>query len=134
MSSMITREQIVTKVRERLGNDASADMVNQVVDRVMELESASKEPEPAPPAGTAPKELGNRIIVAVFGVNQPGIVAGVSRVLAEHKCDILILVVDLTNSPVSFEELHTSLENLAQELGINIHAQHEDVFQAVNRL
>lgn len=149
MSPQIRRNDIARRVRQQLGRDANQDMIDSVVERVMALLPGNENPTRTP---RLPRQQGNavtndRIIVSVFGMNRPGIVAGVTAVLAKHDCNILdisqklmqelftmILVVDMDDSNISFENLQQSFDHLGNELGIKIYAQHEDVFNAVNRL
>lgn len=150
MSPHPDSDDIRGRVQRQLGPDATPEIVESVVRRVMALsgepgEDSSTALRPMPPAQ---KETGgDRLIIAVFGVNQPGIVAGVSQILSRHRCNILdisqklmqefftmILVVDLTGADTSFEQLQQEFDKLGTSLGIKIYAQHEDVFRAMNRL
>ena len=164
MRSSPQAEELHQRVRERLGPDATAEMVAAIADQVERLlptlnqAADGQQPETAPegsqadsPAagasGDRPSQKGARVIISVFGVNHPGILAGVSQILAQYRCDILdisqklmqeyftmILIVDLFGIETRFEKLHAALAQLAEELGIKIYLQREDVFQAVNRL
>ncbi|MCH8837029.1 MAG: ACT domain-containing protein [Candidatus Marinimicrobia bacterium] len=125
-------------------------MVESVVRRVVTLSDGSGEDLSTALRPTPPEQKdagGDRLIIAVFGVNQPGIMAGVSQILSRHRCNILdisqklmqefftmILVVDLTGADTTFEQLQQEFDKLGNSLGIKIYAQHEDVFRAVNRL
>ena len=73
--------------------------------------------------------------------------AQVAQIIADHGCDIMdisqklmqefftmILVVNLTSAEATFEHLQSEFQQLAESLGIRIFAQHEDVFNALNRL
>ena len=142
--------EVRRRVERQLGAGATAEMVESVVRRVMDLldkpgEDQSTAPRPAPPESN--DDGGERLIIAVFGVNQPGIVAQVSQILSRHSCNILdisqklmqefftmILVVDLTGADATFEQLQQEFDQLGDSLGIKIYAQHEAVFRALNRL
>ncbi len=150
MSPRPDSDEIRRRVRRQLGPDATPEIVESVVRRVMALsdgpgEDSSTALRPMPPEQN--DAGGDRLIIAVFGVNQPGIVAGVSQILSRHRCNILdisqklmqefftmILVVDLTGADTSFEQLQQEFDKLGHSLGIKIYAQHEDVFRALNRL
>ena len=165
MRSSPQAEEILQRVRERLGPDATAEMVAAIADQVEQLlptrnqaaeggrlpETALESSQADSPAAAAsddrPSRKGARVIISVFGVNHPGILAGVSKILAQYQCDILdisqklmqeyftmILIVDLFGIETRLEKLHAALAQLAEELGIKIYLQREDVFQAVNRL
>lgn len=149
MSIGPTRAEIARKVRSRLGTDASDEMIDSVINRVRELlnddRPASSAQTPVIPRGD--ETVGDRVIISVFGLNQPGIVAAVSAILAEQSCSILdisqklmqefftmILVVDIADSKSSFGHLQDEFTALGERLGIKVYAQHEDVFRAINRL
>jgi ACT domain-containing protein len=90
---------------------------------------------------------GNRVIVATFGRNRPGIAAALTNVLAEHNCDIaditqkilqeffsMIMIVDISACPVDFAALREKFADIERRLGVTIVAQHEDVFRAMHRI
>ncbi|WP_366921456.1 ACT domain-containing protein [Metallumcola ferriviriculae] len=89
----------------------------------------------------------NRIIVTVVGTDRTGIIAGVTTVLAEANANILdisqtvlqefltmILVVDLDNCNLDFEELKQKLTEVGDRIGVQITAQHESVFKYMHRI
>ena len=150
MSPRPDSDDIRRRVRRQLGPDATPEMVESVVRRVVTLSDGSGEDLSTALRPTPPEQKdagGDRLIIAVFGVNQPGIMAGVSQILSRHRCNILdisqklmqefftmILVVDLTGADTTFEQLQQEFDKLGNSLGIKIYAQHEDVFRALNRL
>ena len=88
-----------------------------------------------------------KAIVSVIGMDKPGIVAGVSTVLANHNVNItdisqsyaqefftMIMVVDFGKSSSSLKEVNDELKILGQEIGIFVSIQHEDVFKAMHRI
>lgn len=88
-----------------------------------------------------------RVIITSYGINRPGVVSKISTILAEANCDIqditqkilqefftMIMIVDISNSPLSFKELHDKLAKAAEELNIKIMIQHEDVFRSMHRI
>lgn len=150
MSPHPETNDIRRRVQRQLGPDATPEIVESVVRRVMALLDGPGEDSATVLRPTLPEQNedgGDRLIIAVFGLNQPGIVAGVSQILSRHRCNILdisqklmqefftmILVVDLTGADASFEQLQQEFDKLGNSLGIKIYAQHEDVFRALNRL
>ena len=149
MSIGPTRAEIARKVRSQLGADASEEMVDSVITRVRELlkdgGNAGQPETLAIPRGE--EDNGDRVILSVFGLNRPGIVAAVTAILAEHSCNVLdisqklmqefftmILVVDISVGETSFAHLQDECTALGERLGIKVYAQHEDVFRAINRL
>ena len=149
MSLLPDHDQLRSLVTERLGSDATAEMIDSVVSRVTDLLLRQQTSAPAPQAGPPEQSRpdSGRVIVSVFGVNQPGIVAKVSQIIADHGCNIMdisqklmqefftmILVVELASADATCEHLQSEFQQLAESLGIRIFAQHEDVFNALNRL
>lgn len=88
-----------------------------------------------------------RVIITSYGINRPGVVSKISTILAESNCDIqditqkilqefftMIMIVDISSSPLSFKELHDKLAKVAEEMNIKIMIQHEDVFRSMHRI
>ena len=88
-----------------------------------------------------------RIIVTVVGHDRTGIIAEVSRILADAGVNILdisqtllgeffvmILLGDMARATVNLDVLKSSLARKAQDLGVRIDAQHEDVFKFMHRV
>jgi ACT domain-containing protein len=89
----------------------------------------------------------SRVIVTVIGQDRVGIIARVSGLLADANANILdisqtllqemftmIMMVDVSGSPVGFDELKRRLRELGTQLGLQIDAQHEDVFRYMHRV
>lgn len=90
----------------------------------------------------------NRVIVTVIGQDRVGIIAGVATILADAGANILdisqtimqeeffamIMVIDMAEAIISFDELRSSLEQKGKELGVQIMAQHEDIFKFMHRI
>ena len=90
------------------------------------------------------KEL---VVVTSIGIDRPGIVAAITGVLAEANVNIedisqtimgeyftMILLADISKSPIKLEELQKRLEKKTEGMGQNIRVQHENVFKAMNRI
>jgi ACT domain-containing protein len=88
-----------------------------------------------------------RMIISVFGLDHPGIVAGVSQILAEASCSIIdinqtvvqgkfamVIIADTTRARESTTELKDRLRSEGQKLGVRIYAQREDLFNAMHRI
>ncbi|MDQ1524456.1 MAG: hypothetical protein QOE47_2380 [Pyrinomonadaceae bacterium] len=89
----------------------------------------------------------NRLIVSVFGVDHPGIVAGVAQILAESGCSIadinqtvvqgkfaMVIIADSTNSNAPVATLKERFRAAGDKLGVRIYAQREDLFNAMHRI
>lgn len=88
-----------------------------------------------------------RLIITTLGADKPGIVAGVSQVLAENNVNIedisqtilqgyfaMIMIVDITDSKLPFKKLKEQLDKKAEEIGMKILAQHENLFKSMHRI
>ena len=89
----------------------------------------------------------NRMVISVFGLDNPGIVAGVSQILAEADCSIIdinqtvvqgkfamVIIADASRARESTTELKERLRDEGQKLGVRIYAQREDLFNAMHRI
>jgi ACT domain-containing protein len=89
----------------------------------------------------------DRLIVSVFGVDHPGIVAGVSQILAEARCSIvdinqtvvsgkfaMVIVADISRAQESAAALKDHFRKEGERLGVRIYAQREDLFNAMHRI
>jgi len=90
---------------------------------------------------------GGRIVIAVIGRDRPGIMAGVTAILAQRGANILdvsqtimselftmIMLVDLKGIHVTFAALKKELETHGGNEGLSIIVQHEDIFRAMHRV
>lgn len=88
-----------------------------------------------------------RAVITVIGKDKVGIIAGISKILADSNVNILdisqtimqdvftmIMLVELTNLKVDFSELSDKLENKGHELELSIKIQREDIFNSMHRL
>jgi ACT domain-containing protein len=89
----------------------------------------------------------DRLIVSVFGVDNPGIVAGVTQILAESGCSIadinqtvvqgkfaMVIIADSTHSDAPVAALKERFRAAGDKLGVRIYAQREDLFNAMHRI
>ena len=88
-----------------------------------------------------------KAIVSVFAKDAKGIIAYVTGVLAAEDINILdisqtlmqeyftmIMLVDLTDCPLSFDELSRLLQEKGAERGLSVHIQRQDIFDAMHRI
>ena len=88
-----------------------------------------------------------RLIISVFGVDHPGIVAGVAEILSAAQCSIIdinqtvvqrkfamVIIADAARSQTSITELKDRLRSQGEQLGVHIYAQREDLFHAMHRI
>jgi ACT domain-containing protein len=88
-----------------------------------------------------------RMVISVFGVDHPGIVAAVAQVLAEAECSIIdinqtvvqskfamVIIADTSRARMSATELKERFRREGERLGVRIYAQREDLFNAMHRI
>ena len=89
----------------------------------------------------------NTAVITVVGIDRVGIIAGVSKLLAEEGINIkdisqtildniftMIMMVDLTDVEIEKSDIVEKLNALGEELGVSITIQHTDLFNAMHRI
>jgi len=150
--------RITRAIYERLGAGVDESAVEQLVTdiyRTVEPELArngsaaarSSLPTASPSAAVTQEGSADRLIISVFGVDHPGIVAGVSRILAEAGCSIvdinqtvvqgkfaMVIIANTERARMSVTELKDRFRAEGEKLGVHIYAQREDLFNAMHRI
>ena len=135
--------RITRAVYERLGSSADEQMVEQLVtDIYREVNQSNPLSNESPATGAS-----ERMVISVFGMDHPGIVAGVSQILAEAGCSIIdinqtvvqgkfamVIIGDTSRARESTTELKERLRRAGEQLGVRIYAQREDLFNAMHRV
>ena len=88
-----------------------------------------------------------KAIVSVFAKDAKGITAYITGLLAEQEINILdisqtlmqeyftmIMLVDLTDCPLSFDALSRHLQDKGAERTLSVHIQRQDIFDAMHRI
>jgi ACT domain-containing protein len=89
-----------------------------------------------------------KLVVTVVGVDRVGIIAGVSSILADHKVNILsinqtildglfnmIMMCETKSEDIKdLTSIQEALTTLGKELGVEIRAQHADIFLSMHRV
>ena len=88
-----------------------------------------------------------KAIVTVIGHDRVGIIADVSRILAERGVNVLdisqtvlqeyftmIMLVDASQCTVPFADLARTLDEAGAQRSLQIRAQREDIFNAMHRI
>ena len=86
-------------------------------------------------------------VITVIGKDMVGILARVSAICAENNVNVvegtqsilqdlfaMIMMVDLSKCTIPFSELSDKLTELGGELGLTIHAMHEDIFNSMHHV
>ena len=88
-----------------------------------------------------------RAVVTVVGKDKTGIIAKASTFLAEKGVNILdisqtilqdyftmIMLVDLSGAKEELSVLATESAEMGEKIGMSIHIQHEEIFNAMHRI
>lgn len=88
-----------------------------------------------------------KAVITVVGKDTVGIIARVSTVLMENGVNILdisqttmqdmftmIMLVDTQSSGIDAKSLSERLETVADEMGLSIHVQNEELFNSMHRI
>ena len=146
--------RITRAVYGRLGTGSDEQTVEQLVTEVYReiepfLSANGTSPSTFQDTGMGDSRAGSsdRMIISVFGLDHPGIVAGVSQILATADCSIvdinqtvvqrkfaMVIIVDTSRARESAAELKERLRREGEQLGVRIYAQREDLFNAMHRI
>ena len=143
--------RITRAVYDRLGSTVDDTTVEQLVtDIYNQVGTATSTPPPIDSSAarlSAAEGSADRMVISVFGLDHPGIVAGVSQVLGEASCSIIdinqtvvqgkfamVIIVDTSRARESTAELKDRLRSEGEKLGVRIYAQREDLFNAMHRI
>jgi ACT domain-containing protein len=139
--------RITRAVYDRLGNAVDETTVEQLVtDIYNQVDSAPTVDRSTAPLNAA-EGSSDRMVISVFGLDHPGIVAGVSQILADASCSIIdinqtvvqgkfamVIIADTSRARESTAALKDRLRVEGQNLGVRIYAQREDLFNAMHRI
>jgi len=147
--------RITRAIYDRLGAQVDEGAVEQLVTDIYQTVApalsrngpASARSSGVGPAPAAAEGSADRLIISVFGVDHPGIVAGVSQILADADCSIvdinqtvvqgkfaMVIIANASRSNFSAAELKERLRVEGEKLGVRIYAQREDLFNALHRI
>ncbi|MGB7924417.1 MAG: ACT domain-containing protein [Pyrinomonadaceae bacterium] len=138
-----TVEQLVTDIYRAIepvvGNDGNAAGATE---RAGVSGTRSAREQEARDEGSA-----GRLVISVFGVDHPGIVAGVSKVLADADCSIIdinqtvvqgkfamVIIASTERARESAAALKERFRKEGERLGVRIYSQREDLFNAMHRI
>ncbi len=88
-----------------------------------------------------------KAVVTVIGKDMVGILAKVTAICAENNVNVLevsqsimqelfamVMLVDIGKCTIPFSTLVDELEKAGEDMGLKIHAMHEDVFNTMHRI
>jgi ACT domain-containing protein len=89
----------------------------------------------------------SRFVITVIGLDRVGIVAGISRVMAEHGVNIadirqtimgdlftMITLAEVSSDEFNLPVFKEAMNTIGDELGVKVIIQHEDVFRFMHRI
>jgi ACT domain-containing protein len=89
----------------------------------------------------------SRFVITVIGMDRVGIVAGVTRVMAEYSVNIadirqttmsdlftMIMLAEAEAEDFDLAAFQTAMSAIGKELGVEINVQHEDAFRFMHRI
>lgn len=148
--------RITRAVYGRLGSAVDEQTIEQLVTDIYrefqdalnkKTPSSARDFETSASVSSSGEGSSDRMIISVFGLDHPGIVAGVSQILAEAECSIIdinqtvvqgkfamVIIADTTRARESATALKERLRLEGEKLGVRIYAQREDLFNAMHRI
>ncbi len=88
-----------------------------------------------------------RAVITVIGKDVVGILSKVSTACADHNVNVIevtqsvlqdmfamIMMSDVSNCNVSFDEFKDIMDKLGQDNGLSIHVMHESIFNSMHRI
>ena len=149
--------RITRAVYDRIGAAADEQTIEQLVTDIYREVQASAASESrvlsdggllaSPSASRTSEGSSDRMIISVFGLDHPGIVAGVAQILAEASCSIIdinqtvvqgkfamVIIADTSRARETTADLKDRLRLEGEKLGVRIYAQREDLFNAMHRV
>ncbi len=88
-----------------------------------------------------------KAVITVIGKDMVGILAKVSTICAENRVNVIevtqsvmqdlfamIMMVDISESNIPFNELSNTLQSLGDSMSLKIHVMHEDIFNSMHRI
>lgn len=88
-----------------------------------------------------------KLVVTVVGRDRVGIIAAVTKILADNNVNILsinqnimddffnmILLAEASESKIPLVELQKTLHDQGEEIGVQIRTQHQDIFDVMHKI
>ena len=145
--------RITSAVYGRLGATADERVVENLVmdvyraiEPVLDADHGSSSAR-QPTSADKGEGRSDRLVVSVFGVDHPGIVAAVSQILADAGCSIvdinqtvvqgkfaMVIVADISRARENVAALKERFRREGERLGVRIYAQREDLFNSMHRI
>ena len=131
--------RITRAVYDRLGSTVDDTTVEQLVTDIYKQVETTTNNRRAASADSGAAQMDSaegssaRMVISVFGLDHPGIVAGVSQILGDAGCSIIdinqtvvqgkfamVIIIDTSRARESTAELRDRLRSEGQKLGVRI--------------
>lgn len=136
-------------IKEELGDSIHPDKLSNIIKKITEKLTFCLTPDELVLLRIKMDEKAQRelAVLSVIGQDSVGIVAEVTKVLAESRANIegmnqaivsgyfaLILTIDISGMTVSLEQLQSMMDKIAERKNLRIFIQHENIFKSMNRI
>ncbi len=136
-------------IQDELGDSIHPDKLSSITDKINEKLSTSVNADELVLLRMISEEKTDKemAVVSVIGQDSVGIVAEVTRVLAESSANIegmnqaivtgyfaLILTIDVSSMKIHIDELQVLMNAIAEKKNLKIYIQHENIFRSMNRI
>jgi len=142
--------QIVEAAARRLGANATANEVRNIVQQVIARMDSDGDEISSNSKSIHRENINSdssRVILTAFGRNQPGVIAAITKVLADNSCDIqdmmqkmmqefysLMIIFDIGGSEANFDTIRDQILSAGDAIGAKCLIQHEDIFKEMHRV
>ncbi len=88
-----------------------------------------------------------RAVVAVIGKDTVGILAKVTAICAEHRANVMdvsqtvmqdlfamTMLIEISDLSIEFSAFSDELKKAGDEMGLQIHVMHEDIFNSMHKI
>ena len=136
-------------INDELGDSIHPDKLLSITDKINEKLSTSVNADELVLLRMISEEKKDKelAVVSVIGQDSVGIVAEVTRVLAESSANIegmnqaivtgyfaLILTIDVSSMKITIDKLQELMNAVADKKNLKIYIQHENIFRSMNRI
>jgi ACT domain-containing protein len=136
-------------IDEELGSSIHPDRLASITARISEKLAQTVKADELVLLGIVNDKKENKelAVVSVIGQDSVGIVAEVTRVLAENNANIegmnqaivtgyfaLILTIDVSGMKIPINRLQELMNEVADKKNLRIYIQHENIFRSMNRI
>ncbi len=142
-------QSVKNVIIDELGAGTAPDKIKAIVEKITGSLSLSVHPDELVLLNLQMKEKSptEMAVVSVIGQDSVGIVAEVTRILAENSANIegmnqaivsgyfaLILTINVAGMNITLDELQIKMDEVADKKNLKIYIQHENIFKSMNRI